>query len=62
MNGSDHGKSDGARFGDRAGMAGHIDYWLRDTLASNYNGVLAEPLPEAWVRLIRCAPTGETER
>jgi hypothetical protein len=62
MNGSENVKGDGMRHGDCASTHGHVDVWLRDALASTYDAVLAEPLPESWVRLIRRAPALESER
>jgi hypothetical protein len=61
MNGSEKIKGEGVRRGHQGAASLHVDVWLRDTLASTYNTVLSEPLPDSWVRLIRCAKPGERE-
>jgi hypothetical protein len=34
-----------------------VDLWVRRSLAENYAEVLREPLPEAWLKLLR--PVGQ---
>jgi hypothetical protein len=49
--------------GIRVGAAEpHLEVWLRGALSSTYDRVLAEPLPDDWVRLIGRAGEGSGRR
>ena len=52
MSGPDRINGNVIRRSSQCGAELQVDLWLRETLASSYDRVLAEPLPEAWIALI----------